>query len=154
MQRRQLIQSLLAAVGVGGLRSTPAFASSRSGSSLVGAWRLLANGAPELHHVLSFSRDGIVTSFQADAGDPSESVSNGAGVYTSIGRTAAKGAFEEDRYSRDTHEYLGYVRVEFSIEVSGDTFAGSAHTRVFDASGNLIADVYPTLSATRIVLGQ
>lgn len=152
MQRRQLTQSLLTAIGVERLHSTNVLAHSQGMSSIVGAWRILAQGAPELHHVLTFSRDGIVTAFQADAGDPIESVSSGAGMYEYTGQATVKGAFEEDRYSRETHTYVGYVRVEFSVEVLGDAFTGTAHTQVFDASGSLLADGTPTLSARRIVL--
>ena len=160
MQRRQLLTGMLASlgatVGSAGLGASAAFASPLRVDpppiSIVGAWRLVTQGAPEAHHILTFSHDGIVTSFQAEAGDPIASVSSGAGHYRHMAPEKVRGVFVEDLYSRETRNYLGYVRVEFQVTVEGKTFVGTGHAQVFDPDGMQVAEAFPTLSATRITL--
>lgn len=120
--------------------------------TIVGAWHVQAVGAPILHHGFTLHADGILCSFQADGGFPQDSESDGAGEWQAVSRDQVKGAFIEFRYSRQTHEYLGSVRVEFEVMVHGDTFTGQAHSRVYDAQGNLLVEARPTLSATRITV--
>lgn len=156
MHRRYLLQGLLASLGATGMRVAPAFASplrvDPSPPSIVGAWRLLTTGTPEQHHTLTFNGDGIVTSFQADAGDPTASVSTGAGTYQLTTPGKVRGVFVEDLYRRDTHTYLGYVRVEFVVAVEENLFSGAGHAQVFDPSGTQISEAFPTFAATRITL--
>lgn len=155
MKRRKLLQFALGMLGALGSKSRripptyPVLA-----QTFVGAWHLLTVGAPVLHHGVIFHSDGTICSFQAEGGFPSDSESNGAGQWTWMGKRQAQAAFLEFRASRETHEYLGYVRVELTVELSEDaqTLTGHAHTRIYDAQGILIANVYPTLSARRIAV--
>ncbi len=118
--------------------------------AIVGAWHLEAVGAPILHHCLVFHADGIVCSFQADGGFPTDSESDGAGSWQMVGNQA-KGVFLEFRYDRASHAYLGSVRVAFTLTVHGDRFSGEAQACVYDAQENLLEQAQLTWSATRIV---
>jgi hypothetical protein len=153
MHRRYLLQGLGGAISALSIKTggkVPEILPQRH--PLVGAWHLQAVGAPVLHHGLLFHTDGIVCTFQADGGYPQDSESDGAGEWEVVSKDQAKGAFLVFRYSRQTHEYLGFVRVELDVIVHGETLRGQAHSRVYDAQGNLLTEARPTLSATRITV--
>lgn len=150
MKRRTLLQTLSGVFGTMSLKrvSIP----DPLPPSITGAWHLQSIGAPMVHHALCFLPAGIVTSFQADGGFPSDSESNGAGMYQVRG-SRITGAFEEYRYDRTTHAYLGWVRLEFSIVLTGNnTFTGNAQGRAYDENGNMVAEASPIWTATRITL--
>jgi hypothetical protein len=153
MYRRHLLQVIGGALSTVGIKTgskAPELFPRRH--NIVGAWHLQAVGAPILHHGLTLHTDGIVGCFQADGGYPQDSESDGAGEWQMVSGDQVKGAFLEFRHSRQTHEYLGSVRVEFEVRVQGDTFRGLGHSHVYDAQGNLLAEVQATLSATRITV--
>lgn len=154
MDRRNLLRlmsGVFSALGwKAGQKIAPAL--SQGQTSMVGAWHLQTPGAPILHHVLLFHADGVVCSFQADGGFPNDSESDGAGAWKFISRDQVKGAFLEFRYDRESHAYLGYVRVEFELSMHGETFSGRATARIYDAQGNLLAQVPSTWAATRITI--
>lgn len=140
----QLMGSLLgAARGKSGSQATAA--------DLVGAWHLQSQGAPILHHVLCFHADGIVTSFQADGGFPTDSESNGAGSWQWVGENQVQGMFLEFCHDRTTHEYVGSVEVHFCLTLKTNTLRGQATTHLYDVQGTRLAVVTPTWVATRML---
>lgn len=154
MKRRSILHLALSMFGVVGTKSDLVAPELPPQRSIVGAWHLLTVGAPVLHHGFLFHSDRTVCSFQADGGSALDSESDGAGQWEWIGKNQVQAAFLEFRYSRETHEYLGYVRVDLiaSLNEDAQTFTGQAHARIYDAQGNLIAEAAPTLSAQRISL--
>ncbi|HEU5376892.1 MAG TPA: hypothetical protein VFV38_15760 [Ktedonobacteraceae bacterium] len=154
MNRRSILHFALGAFGAVNTKSRLFASEVAPQRSIVGAWHLLTVGAPVLHHGFLFHSDRTVCSFQADGGSALDSESDGAGQWEWIGKNQVQAAFLEFRYSRETHEYLGYIRVNLiaSLNEDAQTFTGQAHARIYDAQGNLIAEATPALSAQRIPL--
>lgn len=150
LYRRSMLQVMASIFGSIGLNTRQKTASDISRSGVVGTWHLQTMGAPILHHLLLFFSDGIVCSYQADGGFPNDSESDGAGEWKWVGDNQVKGAFLEFRHDRESHMYLGYVRVAFTITLDGNTFKGNATSYIYDAQGNLLASFTPTWSATRV----
>ncbi len=153
MERRNVLQFALSLLGAASARSAFTPSAHRSPKpSFIGAWHMESKDAPILHHGFVFHADGTLCSMQADGAYPSDSESDGVGAWEWIKKGQARGAFLEFRHDRDTHEYLGYVRVEFVASLdSAQTFHGQAHAQIFDVNGNLLAELFPTWSAQRII---
>lgn len=160
INRRSLLQWTTALVGLLGTscgsKNVPAVSSRASAAraNIVGAWHLQSQGSPILHHMLCFHADGIVASFQADGGFPNDSESDGAGAWQWVGTNRVKGVFMEFCHDRTSHDYLGYVQVDFEVALKGDIFSGNAITHFYDAQNTLLATVTPTWSAVRVLPGE
>jgi hypothetical protein len=83
-----------------------------------------------------FNGDGTLQQANPDAGDPNSSDSDGKGIWVTDG-TRIKGKWVEVMADRATHKFTGRAEISFDIEVSHETFAGTATARSYDASGIL-----------------
>ena len=71
-----------------------------------------------------------------DAGDPHASDSDGKGIWVTDG-DRVKGKRVEVIADRATHKFTGRAEISYDIRVSGDSFAGTATARSYDANGTL-----------------
>ncbi len=152
MHRKQVLVRALAAVGLA--PATPLLVHQAStgahASPVVGSWFVLVQGAPFAQHLFVFHADGTMLQANPDAGDAHTSDSDGIGVWK--GSHTVVGAFVEVNADRATHRHVSTLRVEFKIDVAGDTFTGPATATYYHPDGSVQA-VYPaSFKATRIPL--
>jgi hypothetical protein len=104
---------------------------------IVGAWVVTIPGAPFPVHMFVFHSDGTVEQSNPDAGDPSASDSNLMGAWRSVG-DEYHGTLVEITADRTTHQFASRGEISFELKVHGNTFAGTASARFFDAGGSRI----------------
>ena len=87
-----------------GVRTSQVFA--QEGASIVGAWRVDAEGAPFVPHMALFHADGTLLIHNPDAGNPQTSDSLGVGAWKVDGEhpQTISGVFEEIMADRETHQ--------------------------------------------------
>ncbi|GEM_PF-1633815 len=149
---------LFALIATGGFvvsRVQAAGQASQSVNAIVGAWSVLAHGAPFEPHVMLFHGDGTLEIDNPEAGDQKTSDSAGYGAWRVDPHQATRisGQFEEVNADRTTGELASYLIVTFTIAVTGNTFSSTtpAEATYYDASWHKLAGPYPaTLSGTRI----
>lgn len=111
--------------------------------SIVGAWRVDAEGAPFVPHVALFHADGTFLIHNPDAGKGDEERPQ-----TIIG------AFEEVTADRATGQYVSRLRVTLTLTMEGaNAFSGPAEATYYRPDGTRENDQpYPaTLTGTRIL---
>lgn len=123
--------------------------------SIVGAWRVDAEGAPFVPHVALFHSDGTLLIHNPDAGNPHTSDSLGVGAWKVDGEHAPTiiGAFEEVLVDRATHQYVGRLRVAFRLSLEdADAFTGPAEATYYAPDGTQLQDQahQATLTGRRI----
>ena len=131
------------------------FSQPQEGASIVGAWRVDAEGAPFVAHLALFHADGTLLIHNPDAGNPRTSDSLGVGVWKVDGEhpNTIRGVFEEIMADRDTHQCVQRLRVTFTLTLDGaNAFRGPAEAtsmpRMEPASG---PDNQASLIGTRIL---
>ena len=111
---------------------------SRDGASIVGAWRVDAEGAPFVPHVALFHADGTLLIHNPDAGNPQTSDSLGVGAWKVAGEhpTTIRGVFEEIMADRETHQCAHRLRVTFLLTLDGaNAFCGPAEATSYAPDG-------------------
>lgn len=158
IDRRRLLSGAGAAAGVAALGAVAvpaaAVADGRgNGHDIVGVWFVNAVGAPFQPHLFTFHSDYTMLSSNPDAGDPHTSDSDWTGPWA-VGRAGTVfGAFEEINADRTSHEYVSRLRVEYTINLDGDTFTGPAVANYYNPDGSLQQGPFPaTLNGTRVAL--
>jgi len=120
--------------------------------NIVGAWFVKAPDAPFQYHMFTFNADGTMNQANPDAGDPFTSDSDGHGIWVKDGKNI-KGKFVEVTADRDTHAFVSRGEISFEIDVTNDTFTGTAAANFYDESNNLIRGPLPTpLEGKRVTL--
>ena len=104
---------------------------------IVGVWVVKIPEAPFKYHVFVFNSDGTMQQANPDAGDASTSDSDGMGVWMPDG-DAIKGKFVEVTADRTTRQFVSKGEISFSIQVTGNAFAGTASATFFDAEGRTL----------------
>ena len=121
-----------------GQRSRP-----QEGASIVGAWRVDAEGAPFVPHMALFHADGTLLIHNPDAGNPQTSDSLGVGAWKVDGGHPQQimGVFEEIMADRSTHQDMGRLRVTFTLTLDGaDVFRGPAEATYYASDGTKLQD--------------
>lgn len=150
-----LIIVAVIAAGVAFSHLQNAQASQSSINPVVGAWDVLARGAPFPPHVMEFHQDGTLEIDNPESGDSHTSDSAGYGAWRTDPHQANRieGQFEEVNADRATGKLASYLIVTFSLIVTGNTFSSptAAEATYYDASWQKMAGPYPAmLSGTRI----
>jgi hypothetical protein len=101
---------------------------------IVGTWLVKSPEAPFPYHMFVFHSDGTMLQSNPDAGDPNTSDSNGAGAWTPVSG-GIKGKFVEVMADRTTRQFVSRGEISFSIQVNGDSLAGTASAVFYDAQG-------------------
>ncbi|HLV97291.1 MAG TPA: hypothetical protein VKT82_01320 [Ktedonobacterales bacterium] len=112
-------------------------------ASIVGAWRVDAEGAPFVPHVALFHADGTCLLHNPDAGNPHTSDSLGVGAWKVEGEHAQTimGVFEEINADRDTHQCVSGLRVTFTLTLDGaNAFRGPAEATYYAPDGSRLHD--------------
>ncbi|MGH9250339.1 MAG: hypothetical protein ACRD0W_12570, partial [Acidimicrobiales bacterium] len=91
-------------------------------ASIVGAWRVDAEGAPFVPHLFTFTKDGLVlttnpTNVQEDSQNLNDSV--GMGTWRKGKHGIVEGTFVQLNAFADTHLPGPELRVTFRVEVDG-----------------------------------
>src|ERR1051326_2261979 len=110
----------------------------QEGASIVGAWRVDAEGAPFVPHMALFHADGTLLIHNPDAGNPRTSDSLGVGAWKVDDAHVQTiiGVFEEIMADRDTHQVMGRLRVTFTLTLDGaDAFRGPAEATSYAPDG-------------------
>jgi hypothetical protein len=128
---------LLLAILILGLHGCSALPSKQSSPNpVVGAWFVKDTDAPFPYHMYVFNGDGTMQQANPDAGDPHASDSDGKGIWVTDG-DRIKGKWVEVIADRATHKFTGRAEISYDIRVIGDSFAGTATARSYDANGTL-----------------
>ena len=158
VDRRRLLTGAGAAAGVAALGAVAlpaaAFAEGQGKAhDIVGVWFVNAVGAPFQPHLFTFHSDHTMLSSNPDAGDPHTSDSDGMGPWAASAPNTVFGAFEEINADRTSHQYVSRLRVEYTINLDGDTFTGPAVANYYNPDGSFQQGPYPaTLNGTRVAL--
>lgn len=132
------------------------FSQPQEGASIVGAWRVDAEGAPFVPHVALFHADGTCLIHNPDAGNPHSSDSLGVGVWKvdEDRPNTIMGVFEEIAADRASHQYVHQLRVTFTLTLEGaHAFTGPAEATYSTAQGTKQHETHPAkLIGTRILL--
>ena len=128
----------------------------QAGASIVGVWRVDAEGAPFVAHLALFHADGRLLIHHPDAGNPHSSASLGVGVWK-VERdrpNTIMGDFEEITADRASHQYVHQLRVTFTLTLEeAQAFTGPAETTYSTAQGTKQHETPPAkLIGTRILL--
>jgi hypothetical protein len=125
-------------------------ADAHPGRSLVGAWYFQAP-APFAPHLATFHDDGTMEVMFPDAAEADRSASMGAGAWKRLSGNKFKGTFYEINATRATNQFESNLVVTFDVQVTGNTFTGTAVARYLDAAGNLLDGPFDgPLTGTRI----
>src|SRR5579871_1253383 len=111
--------------------------------SIVGAWRVDAEGAPFVPHVALFHADGTCLLHNPDAGNPHTSDSLGVGAWRVVEErpNTIIGVFEEISADRDTHQCMNRLRVSFTLTLEGaNAFRGPAEATYYAPDGTRLQD--------------
>ncbi len=124
-------------------------------SSIVGAWRVDAQGAPFVPHVALFFTDGTFLIDNPEAGDQHTSDSLGAGAWERVPQhpDTIIGTFEEINADRASGHYASLLEVTFTLTMRGaNVFTGPAEATYYTPDGmKQNVQPYPaTLTGTRI----
>ncbi len=149
---------LLVALIAGGGLAISYFQQAQAGQSMnpvVGAWSVLAHGAPFEPHVMVFHQDGTLEIDNPEAGDQHTSDSAGYGAWRVDPHQANViiGRFQEVNADRVTGALTSYLIVTFTIRVQGNTFSSTtaALATYYDAFWHKLDGPYPaTLAGIRI----
>ena len=93
--------------------------------------------APFPLHMFVFHSDGTVQQSNPDAGDPDTSDSNLVGAWRQDG-DGFKGKLVEITADRTTHHFVSRGEISFTLEVSGNTFSGTAQAVFYDTNGQRV----------------
>ena len=86
-----------------------------------------------------------------DAAEADRSASMGAGAWKRVSGNTFRGTFYEINATRATNQFESNLVVTFTVNVTGDTFTGTASARYLDADGNLLEGPFDgPLTGTRI----
>jgi len=143
------LYGILAAVVIWTTASV-ATAEAHPGHNLVGAWYFQAP-APFAPHLATFHSDGTMEVMFPDAAEADRSASMGAGAWKRVSGNTFRGTFYEINATRATNQFESNLVVTFTVQVTGDTFTGTASARYLDADGNLLEGPFDgPLTGTRI----
>src|SRR5215831_3888576 len=115
----------------------------QEGASIVGAWRVDAEGAPFVPHLALFHADGTCLLHNPDAGNPHTSDSLGVGAWKVDAEHPQTiiGVFEEITADRDTHQPVSRLRVTFTLNLDGaNVFRGPAEATYYAPDGTPLQD--------------
>lgn len=142
-----VIMVVLSVGGVGWAESSAAAA-----KQVVGVWVVRFPDAPFKYHMMTFHADGTLEQANPDAGNAHTSDSDGMGVWEIRGGKVV-GKFVEITANRDTRAFAARGEISFTIELTGDRFAGSAIGRFFDLDEKLVVGPINTpMDGTRVKL--
>ncbi|MGW1739801.1 hypothetical protein ACWCPQ_13435 [Nocardia sp. NPDC001965] len=111
-------------------------------SGITGVWEVVAEGAPFEYHVMTFHADGTMLQSNPDSGNRTSSDSNGMGTWRADG-ARVRGAFVEFSVDRANPNSVSRGIIRFDVEVTGDTFTGSASATFYDLSGVALGPAAP-----------
>lgn len=143
-----IVRLLALAVGVGWWVQS----SGAAAKQIVGVWVVRFPDAPFKYHMMTFHADGTLEQANPDAGNRNTSDSDGMGIWEIRGGKVV-GKFVEITANRDTRAFAARGEVSFTIEVTGDRFAGSAIGRFYDLDEKLVVGPINTaMDGTRVRL--